>query len=232
MALILHIETATAICSVALADKGKLLIERTVDGPQEHARLLTVTIDAVMKDAGYIYNQLDAIAVSRGPGSYTGLRIGIATAKGLCFALEKPLIAVDTLYSMAFCAREQFRSDDKVPDHQTLFIPMIDARRMEVYTAVFDANLQLLAPVSPLILENGSFDQYSSKNLILFGDGASKYKNLINNEIDAFFWSGFQFSANGLIVESYRKYLSHDFVDTAYFEPFYLKDFLVGPKKP
>ncbi len=232
MSLILHIETATPICSVALAKQGNLILERTIDSPQEHARLITVAIDNIMKEAGYIYNQLDAISVSRGPGSYTGLRIGVATAKGLCFALGKPLIAVDTLYSMAFCAREQYSKKHQLTDQQIAFIPMIDARRMEVYTTVYDCNLEMLVPVSPLILEKGSFDKYSSMSLILFGDGALKYKELINSEIEASFLSKFQFSATGLIDESYRKFLSHDFEDTAYFEPFYLKDFLVGPKKP
>lgn len=231
MAIILHIETATAVCSVAIAQDGHIVLEKTLEEEREHARLLTVTIDDLMKESGYIYNQLDAIAVSKGPGSYTGLRIGVATAKGLCYSLDIPLIAVDTLYSMAFCARRQWKEEGRKLHDKLLFIPMIDARRMEVYTAAFDAELIEMEPVKALILEPGSFDRWKDYELVFFGDGAGKYSGLINTLLNRDFFEGFKFSSSGLVEKASELYDKSAFEDVAYFEPFYLKDFIAGVKK-
>jgi tRNA threonylcarbamoyladenosine biosynthesis protein TsaB len=231
MALILHIETATAVCSVALAQDGKLILEKTIEEPRAHARLLTVAVDDTMKEAGYIYNQLSAVAVSKGPGSYTGLRIGVAAAKGLCYSLEIPLLAVNTLYSMAFCARRQWTEEGRKLHDKLLFCPMIDARRMEVYTSVFNISLGELSPVQAMVLEPSSFDRWKDGELVFFGDGAEKYSAVINPELNSDFFSGFIFSSAGLVEKSYERYQSKAFEDTAYFEPFYLKDFIAGPPK-
>lgn len=231
MALILHIETATAVCSVALARDGVLILEKTLEEQREHARLLTVAIDDLMEAAGYIYKDIEAVSVSKGPGSYTGLRIGVATAKGLCFALDIPLLAVGTLQSMADCARKQWLMTGQPSDEKVLFCPMIDARRMEVYSAVYNQNLEEVGPVNALILEKGSFDKWKDHKMVFFGDGSEKYKELINNELDCYFMTDFRFSSMGLITLSHHQYLHNKPEDIAYFEPFYLKDFVAGPKK-
>ncbi|MEP7263684.1 MAG: tRNA (adenosine(37)-N6)-threonylcarbamoyltransferase complex dimerization subunit type 1 TsaB [Bacteroidota bacterium] len=231
MAIILHLETATTVCSVALSDNGILLMEKTVEEPREHAKMLTVTIDDLLKQCGYIYGQLDAISVSKGPGSYTGLRIGVATAKGLCFALDKPLLATGTLYSMAECAKQQLVKSGKAIHDKLLFCPMIDARRMEVYSAVFNSGLQEVGSVNALILQDNSFDKWKDCELVFFGDGAEKYKDLISKKINAFFFSDFRLSAEGLISRSEELYIQNAFEDVAYFEPYYLKDFVAGPAK-
>jgi tRNA threonylcarbamoyladenosine biosynthesis protein TsaB len=231
MALILHIETATGICSVALAKDGVLVSEKTLEEQREHARLLTVAIDDLMISAGFIYKDLDAVSVSKGPGSYTGLRIGVATAKGLCFALDIPLLAVSTLRSMADCAWIQWLNTGQTAGEKVLFCPMIDARRMEVYSAVYSRNLEEVGPVNALILEKGSFDRWKDHKLIFFGDGSEKYRTLINNDLDSYFMTDFQFSALGMIALSHQKLQNGKLEDPAYFEPFYLKDFVAGPKK-
>jgi tRNA threonylcarbamoyladenosine biosynthesis protein TsaB len=225
MAIILHIETATDVCSVALASDGNLINEKTATDGREHAKLLTVLIDDLMRDSGYIYKQLDAVAVSRGPGSYTGLRIGVAAAKGICYATDKPLIAADTLTSMAWMAKKQWIAAGNSID-DTLFCPMIDARRMEVYTTVFDNHLEMLQPVKAIILEPGTFEAYKGKKLVFFGDGAEKYAQLISSETEAFFFLEFCFNAEGLIKQSHQQFVTGQFEDPAYFEPFYLKDFV------
>lgn len=231
MAIILHLETATTVCSVALSDNGKLILEKTVEEPREHAKMLTVTIDDVLQKSGYIYSQLDAVSVSKGPGSYTGLRIGVAAAKGLCFALDKPLLATGTLYSMAECSKEQLKKSGKTIHEKMLFCPMIDARRMEVYSAVFNHNLEETGPVNALILQEDSFNAWKDFELVFFGDGAEKYREAINREIKAVFFSDFRLSAVGLIPHSQELYDKRAFEDVAYFEPFYLKDFVAGPAK-
>ncbi len=231
MALILHIETATGVCSVALAEDGVLILEKTLEEEREHARLLTVAIEDLMTAAGYIYKDLESVSVSMGPGSYTGLRIGVATAKGLCFALNIPLLAVNTLQSMAECARQQLNETGQPSGEKVLFCPMIDARRMEVYSAVYNQNLEEVGPVNALILEKGCFDQWKDHKLVFFGDGAEKYKELINKELNFYFMTDFRFSSLGMIALSHHQYLHNKPEDIAYFEPFYLKDFVAGPKK-
>ena len=228
MALILYIETATEVCSAALAENGKLIAEKHSSEPRLHAQLLTIYIDQLLKDAGYSYKHLDAVCVSKGPGSYTGLRIGVAVAKGLCFALEKPLIAVNTLSSMTASMNKRLQEKSMPDQAELLFCPMIDARRMEVYTAIFDSNNKEIFPTKAIVLNQESFMEYKNHKLIFFGDGAIKLKDL-KPVLDAIFIDDFQCSATGMIMEGTLKYINGQFEDIAYFEPFYLKEF-VGNK--
>lgn len=223
MAVILQIETATRSCSIALADQGKVLAFKEQDEANIHASYLTLFIEEVMKMAGKSYADLDAVAVSMGPGSYTGLRIGVSTAKGLCYALDKPLIAVSTLEAMA-SAKQAAASD------HTLLCPMIDARRMEVYMALFDRELNLKAPVHAQILDEHTFDPYLDQFQVhVFGDGAEKCKSLY--PYPSFIFSSHINSAKDLSSIAFEKFKSGEFVDLAYFEPYYLKDFIATKPK-
>jgi tRNA threonylcarbamoyladenosine biosynthesis protein TsaB len=191
-----------------------------------HAEVITLFIDGLLKDAGLNYAQLDAVAVSSGPGSYTGLRIGVSTAKGLCFALDKPLIAVETLEAMA----DGVVTEMQLSDSNTLLCPMIDARRMEVYTAIFDTNGQRIKPTTAEIIDEHSFSELLSKHKILFfGDGALKCQAILGDNQNASF-ADFSNSAAYLTKKAHEKFLAGDFEDVAYFEPFYLKDFIAGKK--
>jgi tRNA threonylcarbamoyladenosine biosynthesis protein TsaB len=230
MPLILHIETATAVCSVALSDNGRLIHEKTLAEPREHARMLTVIIDDLLSEAGYIYKQLAAVSVSKGPGSYTGLRIGVATAKGLCYALDIPLIGIGSLYAMADCAARQWKKSGNSIHEKLVFCPMIDARRMEVYSAVYDSHLSEIDAAKALILEPGSFDKFSDRELVFFGDGSDKYSRVMNGNFKTHFMDSFVLSADGQVGKSNALYGNKCFDDVAYFEPFYLKDFVSGPK--
>jgi len=226
MSLILQIETATTVCSVALAKDGKVLAFKEIDERNVHAEVLNVFIRELIVSAGLSFNDLDAIAVSCGPGSYTGLRIGVSTAKGLCFALDKPLIAVDTLASMASGAATQ------ISDHEILLCPMIDARRMEVYTALFDYSVNMINPVVALIVDDQSFGAHLQNNRILFfGDGADKCRDVLGHNPNAQFLSPFNNSATYLTQIALNKFKNRQFEDVAYFEPYYLKDFVAGKKK-
>ena len=227
MALILYLETATEVCSVVLAENEKLIAEKHSSEPRLHAQLLTVFIGQLLKETGYSFQQLDAICVSKGPGSYTGLRIGVAVAKGLCFALEKPLIAVNTLYSMTICMIDELGKRGITNQSERLFCPMIDARRMEVYMAIFDLLGKEIFPTKAVILDNETLKDYDNNKLIFFGDGAFKLKG--NPVLDARIIDNFQISASGMIIEGIKRYKDGQFEDIAYFEPFYLKEF-VGNK--
>ncbi|TCD08239.1 tRNA (adenosine(37)-N6)-threonylcarbamoyltransferase complex dimerization subunit type 1 TsaB [Pedobacter frigidisoli] len=226
MAKILQIETATSFCSVALSIDGKTVFVKEESGQNLHARNLTLFIDEVIKSAGLAYADLDAIAVSKGPGSYTGLRIGVSTAKGLCYALEKPLIAIETLEMMAagFLIKN--------PNYTGLICPMIDARRMEVYTSVFDSKLDILEPTSAKIIDENSFEHLLAQNKITFlGDGAAKCAETLNHANANFSEANFN-SANYMSKLANEVFYKTNFEDVAYFEPFYLKDFVVTqPKK-
>jgi tRNA threonylcarbamoyladenosine biosynthesis protein TsaB len=227
MSLILQIETATTVCSVALAENGTVLAYREMDQRNVHAEVITVFIDELFKTVNKQYDNLDAIAVSCGPGSYTGLRIGVSVAKGLCFALDKPLIAIETLESMADGIVAQRIFDD--PD--ILLCPMIDARRMEVFTAVFDINSNRIKSTSAEIIDENSFsDLLQTKKILFFGDGAEKCRDVLSGNTNAQVISGFQNSSTHLTKTAAEKYLTKDFGDTAYFEPYYLKDFIAGKK--
>ncbi|HYK76106.1 MAG TPA: tRNA (adenosine(37)-N6)-threonylcarbamoyltransferase complex dimerization subunit type 1 TsaB [Daejeonella sp.] len=224
MKLILLIETATTSCSVALAGDDKILALKEVNERNIHASHITLFIEEVMQQAGKSYSELDAVAISKGPGSYTGLRIGVSTAKGLCFALDIPLVAVDTLQAMASGVR--FSEADW--DADTLFCPMIDARRMEVYTALFDQNLDAVLPTEAKILDEHTFDQYLDQyQIVFFGDGSEKCKALYAERNNVSF-TDFQNSAAHLSHLAFQKLEAGQTEDVAYFEPFYLKDFIAG----
>ncbi|MGZ3755270.1 MAG: tRNA (adenosine(37)-N6)-threonylcarbamoyltransferase complex dimerization subunit type 1 TsaB [Mucilaginibacter sp.] len=226
MSLILQIETATTVCSVALAKDGNVLAFKEIDERNIHAEVLNVFIGDLIVSEGLSFNDLDAVAVSCGPGSYTGLRIGVSTAKGLCFALDKPLIAVDTLTAMASGAARQ------ISDQDTLLCPMIDARRMEVYTALFDHSAKMIDPVVALIVDEESFAARLQNNKILFfGDGADKCRGVLGHNPGVQFLSPFNNSAAYLTQIALNRFENKQFEDVAYFEPYYLKDFIAGKKK-
>jgi tRNA threonylcarbamoyladenosine biosynthesis protein TsaB len=227
MSLILQIETATTVCSVALAKDGQVLAYKQLDERNIHAAIITVYIEELITSAGLQYADIDAVAVSSGPGSYTGLRIGISTAKGLCFALDKPLIAIETLEAMAYGV-----ITGKGVDSQTLLCPMIDARRMEVYTALFDAAGNRVKATAAEIIDENTFAQLLQTNKVLFfGDGAEKCREVIGDNPNALFLPGFANSATYLTQKAAVKFSAQDFEDVAYYEPYYLKDFLVTTKK-
>jgi tRNA threonylcarbamoyladenosine biosynthesis protein TsaB len=225
MALILQIETATQVCSAALSVNGETIALKELQANNIHAGSLTLFIQEVMASGGYSYSNLDAIAVSKGPGSYTGLRIGVSTAKGLCFALDKPLIAIGTLGMMA----KGFLKAN--PDYNGLVCPMIDARRMEVFTSVFDSSLATIEPVSAKIIDEQSFkDQLIKAPVTFIGDGAEKCKAALNDPNALFSAENFN-SAGNMSELSFDAFLNQSFEDLAYFEPFYLKDFVLTTPK-
>jgi len=227
---ILQIETATQVCSVAVSNNGETISFRDVNESNIHASRLTVLITEVLKEVGLGFEDLAAVAVSKGPGSYTGLRIGVSTAKGLCYATDLPLIGVDTLVSMA----EGFR--DFYPDvaqRYTQLCPMIDARRMEVYLAVYNQAIQLKRPVSAVVMDAQSFNTLDTgQRIALFGSGADKLKELFsaNDQVDVI--PGFLNSARFLSHTAYQAFLAGEFADVAYFEPYYLKDFVATTATP
>ncbi len=228
MSLILQIETATQTCSVALSQNGELLnvIEKT--DRNIHASNITLFIEEVLNQSNKTLKNLDAVAVSMGPGSYTGLRIGVSTAKGLCYALDIPLIAINTLESMT----NGFRSKCFSVQANTLFCPMIDARRMEVYCSVFDDNLKAVMPTEAKIIDESSFGDILENHVIyFFGDGAAKCEDFLGLHLNARVMGDYQNSAKDLTLPALQKFEGKDFVDVAYFEPFYLKDFIAGKKK-
>ncbi len=226
MTAILQIETATQVCSAAVAIDGKTVALKEASAQNIHAGSLTLFIEEAMEMASLKYADLDAVAVSKGPGSYTGLRIGVSTAKGLCFALDKPLIAVDTLKMMANGFLDQRECYDG------LVCPMIDARRMEVYTTIYDPKLNVLSAVSAMVVDEHSFEEELRTSAITFiGDGAMKCMDTIIGENATFLDANFN-SASNMSSISFEAYISKRFQDVAYFEPYYLKDFvLTQPKK-
>jgi tRNA threonylcarbamoyladenosine biosynthesis protein TsaB len=219
---ILNIETSTKNCSVSIAKEGKTIICKEIaEGGYSHAERLHVFIEASLKEAGLTYKDLSAIAVSQGPGSYTGLRIGVSAAKGLCFALELPLIAVDTLKVLA----------SQVSISSGLIVPMIDARRMEVYSAIFAADFEGVREVQAEIINENSFEDFQ-ENLYFVGDCTEKCSAVLTKENFVFLDKIKYPSANEMSALSFEKYKIADIVDVAYLEPFYLKDFLITtPKK-
>lgn len=226
--MILQIETATTSCSVALTHNGQTLAVKELNQRNVHAEVITLFIEEVMKAAGKQYADLEAVAVSCGPGSYTGLRIGVSTAKGLCYALDKPLIAIETLKAMADGMQQQLKEDLQ---QGALLCPMIDARRMEVFTAVFDADGNKVMPTAALIIDQDSFAELlAGHQIIFFGDGAEKCRATLTHP-NARFIDGFANSAAHLTAAAEAKLAAKQFEDVAYFEPYYLKDFIAGVKK-
>jgi tRNA threonylcarbamoyladenosine biosynthesis protein TsaB len=225
MAILLCIETATEVCSVALSRDDSLLSVRESAARNVHSALITVYINELLTREGLNPASLDAIAVSMGPGSYTGLRIGVAAAKGLCYALEKPLIAISTLHAMMIGMQNNLGSLPP-PD---LFCPMIDARRMEVYCGLFDSIGNAVREVNAEIITNESFSGFLADQTVCFGgNGASKCKPLLSGHPKALFIENYTTSAQYMIRLAYEKYRSGQFEDPAYFEPFYLKEFVAG----
>ncbi len=222
MALILSIETSTTNCSVSLSKEGEtLVLKEDHNKNYSHAESLHVFIDDVIKDAGISKSSIDAIAVSKGPGSYTGLRIGVSAAKGLSFALGKPLISVSTLEALA----HQINIDEGV------IIPMLDARRMEAYVTVFDAHYKSLQPIEAHIIDENSFSEYLNEYQVYFlGNAIEKTKSVISSG-NANFIENTLPSANEMSYLAYEKYKKSDIEDVAYFEPFYLKDFIALKSK-
>jgi tRNA threonylcarbamoyladenosine biosynthesis protein TsaB len=227
MAIILNIETSTRVCSVALAVDGKVVSLKESHEKNAHAQNITLFSESVIREAGLEFKDLDAVAVSKGPGSYTGLRIGVSTAKGFCYALDKPLIAVGTLTSLA---AGMVTKKDKAKGY--LFCPMIDARRMEVYAALFDADLNTIMDTKAMIIDADSFsDRLSEQPVVFAGDGAEKCKELLGDHANAVFLDDFLPSATHMAQLSEQKFNNEGFEDVAYFEPFYLKDFVAGVPK-
>ena len=218
--MILHIETATDICSVVLADNGVVVAEKTSEPIRDHASSLAVYIDIVLKESGVKPSDLKAIAVSKGPGSYTGLRIGVSTAKGLCYALNIPLIAIATTQSMA----QLFYLNNS--EYNGYVVPLLDARRMEVYGAIYNQELDEVHPIVAEILHSDSFSLESTINYTLIGSGAAKSKTFFDSKTNVVVDEAFSVSAIGLVKPAFKAYQEKAFEDVAYFEPFYLKDFV------
>ena len=224
---ILLIETATSVCSVALAQDERIVARRQSTDPNAHSTRLTVFIDEILREAAIKPHQVDAVCVSSGPGSYTGLRIGVSTAKGLCYALEKPLLSVPTLLSMAALYYAQH------PDYKGFVCPMIDARRMECYTMIVDHDLNILRDTHADVFDSedtsllSPFDTHLEKNTVVFiGDGAAKTKPVFSSYPNARFDDHFSVAAEGMATIALRKLQEGRVEDVAYFEPFYLKDFV------
>jgi tRNA threonylcarbamoyladenosine biosynthesis protein TsaB len=218
MAVILNLETATRNCSVCIAQNGVVMVLKEFAGEgYAHAEKLHVFIQESLAEAGLNLTGLNAVAVSKGPGSYTGLRIGVSAAKGLCYALGIPLIAVDTTAVLARAIQVK----------EGVIIPMIDARRMEVYSAVYSAEYELLEPVKAEIIEAQSYEGLKG-TVHLLGDGATKCSAVLSNDKFVYHNAILYPSAKEMAVLSYDKYKIGDTEDVAYFEPFYLKDFIAG----
>jgi tRNA threonylcarbamoyladenosine biosynthesis protein TsaB len=217
LALILNIETTTTNCSVSLSKEGEtLVLKEDYSTNYSHAESLHVFIDNVVKSAKIKLSEIDAIAVSKGPGSYTGLRIGVSAAKGLCFALDIPLISVSTLESLS----QQVKIDNGI------IVPMLDARRMEIYSAVFDVHHHQIREIQAQILDESSFLSYLETDKVYFiGNGVEKTKTIIKHK-NAIYIENKLPSANELGNLAFEKYINNDFENLAYFEPFYLKDFI------
>ena len=225
--VILQIETATTMCSVALSADGRVLALKELNERNIHASEITLFIDEVMRLAEVSYNELKAVSISKGPRSYTGLRIGVSTAKGLCYALDLPLISVNTLEAMASGFLQEYPDTDR----SALLCPMIDARRMEVYTALFDTKLNPVEQVAAKVLDAQSFEKYLAEGqVIFFGDGATKTQSLYSTNPNYTFVD-FENSAAHLSNISSQKFDRGEFENVAYFEPFYLKDFIAGVSK-
>lgn len=226
MAVILNIETSTKVCSVGLAIDGTIKVLKESHVANSHSELITLYSEEVINESGFSFADIDAIAVSMGPGSYTGLRIGVSTAKGFCFAINKPLIAIPTLKAMAAGMIELVSDDD------CLVCPMIDARRMEVYTSIFDKGLQTIQKTEAIIIDSKSFDEFLKKKKVYFGgDGAAKCIEAFTHQKNAIVMDSFHPSVNSMSRLSEEKFQLQQFEDVAYFEPFYLKDFVAGVPK-
>ncbi|MDH3381108.1 MAG: tRNA (adenosine(37)-N6)-threonylcarbamoyltransferase complex dimerization subunit type 1 TsaB [Flavobacteriaceae bacterium] len=217
MALILNIETASKNCSVSISENGDIIALKEInEGGYTHAENLHPFIEEVLKISNLKINNIDAVAVSKGPGSYTGLRIGVSAAKGICFAIDKPLISIDTLKVLAL----------QLNIENGYIIPMLDARRLEVYSSIFDEYHQEIRKTEAEILNEDSFINYlNSEKVYFLGDGSEKFKSMISHPNAIFIDNKFP-SANKMGILSEEKFQKNEFENLAYFEPFYLKDFV------
>ena len=221
---ILCIETSTTVCSVCVTANEKIISFREINNGFTHAENLHGFIEEVLQESGLSFSKLSAVAVSKGPGSYTGLRIGVSATKGLCYALNVPLISIDTLQSIASSV-VQSKTED------VLFCPMLDARRMEVYCAVYNRNLETVLPVNALVLDENSISVFNfEKPICFFGDGMSKAKELLKKIKSATFLENVFPSSKSMATLAYAKFQQKQFENLALFEPFYLKEFFT--KKP
>jgi tRNA threonylcarbamoyladenosine biosynthesis protein TsaB len=228
MAKILNIETATQLCSVALSKDGRLIALKESNEKNAHSKILTTFIDEIFEEVSLGISSVDAVAVSMGPGSYTGLRIGVSTAKGICYALDKPLISVSTLQAMAW-GMSKLVNLGALHNKKILYVPMIDARRMEVYTAMFNAENKNIRQISAEVIDENSFaDYFKTHYLVLAGDGAVKCTAMFSNKENAIFFPDFAASSKFMVEIAHNKFQNQEFENVAYFEPFYLKDFIAG----
>ena len=230
MALILCIETGTDICSVGIVSNGELISLRESDSGRDHAKKVAVFVDELLSENNIDPQQIDAVAVGEGPGSYTGLRIGVSFAKGLCYGLGKPLIAVSSLAALTAVAIEDYKAGilDIEDWDSALLCPMIDARRMEVYTQVFDSKANPLNDVTAEVVDENTLAELRAKteNFVIFGSGAAKCAEVLGAKLIEI-----TPSVRGMAAIAEKKYINGDFADVAYFEPYYLKDFVVTTSK-
>lgn len=225
MTYILSLETATKVCSVALHHQGKLLALKESFVPNSHSEYINGFIEKVLAEAKVTLKQLQAICISAGPGSYTGLRIGTSTAKGLCYALRIPLLSIHTLQGLAL----QYNTFQV--DSDTILCPMLDARRMEVYCALYNAKgEEIVAPQAKIIEENSFLETLKDRKMLCFGDGAMKCAKVITHE-NAMFRDGVLTTAKSIGQLAYAKFVKEEYEDLAYFEPFYVKEFHTVPSK-
>ncbi|NCO55454.1 MAG: tRNA (adenosine(37)-N6)-threonylcarbamoyltransferase complex dimerization subunit type 1 TsaB [Bacteroidetes bacterium CG02_land_8_20_14_3_00_31_25] len=223
MSHILAIETSTNICSIALLSNNKIIAYKENSEHNSHSQSLTVLIKKLLEESDFNINKIDAFAVSIGPGSYTGLRIGVSVTKGLCFGLSKPVIAVSTLKALA---KQFLNKNSKKNNSNLLLCPMLDARRLEVYTALYKHDLTEIIQPQPLLIDETSFKKQLLKNKIcFFGDGSEKCKNIINSE-NAIFDCSINISAIAVAQIAQIMFDGKQFADVAYFEPLYLKEFI------
>ena len=229
MALILNLETTSDVCSVSIGENGTAIDSVEDQGARSHATLLAPFIEKLLTKNAIKPQELSAVAVSKGPGSYTGLRIGTSTAKGICYAIKKPLIGISTLLLLSYEALE--KAAEKIPD-ESILCPMIDARRMEVYHALFDITLAEIKKPEPLIITGNSFlELLQKKPVVFFGNGAEKARQVIQHA-NAIFIEGIYPTAKYMVALSEKALLNNNVEDTAYFQPFYLKEFqATTPKK-
>jgi len=226
MASILCLETSTEVCSVTLSKDGNVVELREDKSGKNHALLLTRFVEEVMNAGKLTFNQLNAVAVSGGPGSYTGLRIGVSTAKGLCYAAGLPLIAIPSLEAMAHYVINSFDTSGIEKKESLLYCPMIDARRMEVYASVYDHQMRKIRDIQANIIDHLSFEVlFQEHKILFFGNGAEKCKSTITHA-NAIFLDNIGTSASYMAGLAEKAFLSGSFVDVAYYEPFYLKDFV------
>ena len=219
MALILNIDTATETAQISFAKDGIVLQSLSNDLQKDHAAFLQTAIQQLLKNVGVSLNNIDAIAVAAGPGSYTGLRVGMASAKGLCYALNKPLIVLNTLEILTIAAQQQFKNPVEI-----LFCPMIDARRMEVFTAVYNNSLNTSLPPCAMILQEDSFlNQLKENRIVFFGTGAAKWKTICKHSNASFTIVLNLPQAMAYLSNTY--FLQNNFANLVYSQPFYIKEF-------